>query len=397
MKNPSDSKPVILCLAHLAWDFVWQRPQHLLSRLAAHYPVYYVNEPWIEPAAAPHLRLVGAADNLLAYQPIFPADRPDVIADWQNSYVDLVTRLLVDESVVFQNGHLKTARPLILWFYTPIPAYFADRLPADLIVYDIMDELANFKGAPPDMKERERHLLRRADVVFTGGRSMYEARRGAHPNLHLFPSGVDRTHFHLTDETPLAPEVAGLPRPVLGYYGVIDERLDLGLIDRLAVDHPEWSVVLVGPLAKITPEDLPRRPNIHYPGQQPYGRLPHFLKGFDVCLMPFAINDATRYISPTKTLEYMAAHKPIVSTPIHDVAATWADVVAVADTPEAFGAAVERALGETPAERAARRPREQAHLRQYGWDHIAGQMHNLLTAAWNARHPVAAGQPVYER
>jgi len=390
MENSPDSKPVILCLAHLAWDFVWQRPQQVLSRLAAHYPVYYVNEPWIETAAAPHLRLVDQADNLLAYQPIFPDGRRDIIEDWQNSYVDLVTQLLVDESVVFQNGHLKSARPLILWFYTPIPSYFADRLPADLIVYDIMDELANFKGAPPDMKERENNLLRRADVVFTGGRSMYEARLGSHPNLHLFPSGVDTDHFRLTDDTPLAPEVAGLPRPVLGYYGVIDERLDLGLVDRLAADHPEWSLVLVGPLAKITPQDLPRRANIFYPGQQPYARLPHFLKGFDVCLMPFAINDATRYISPTKTLEYMAAHKPIVSTPIHDVAATWSDVVAIAGTPDAFAAAVSQALGETSAERAARRQRERVHLDRSSWDHIAAEMHSVLMAAWNRRHAIAA-------
>lgn len=383
MNFVQETKPVILCLAHLGWDFVWQRPQHILSRLAERhgYPVYYVNEPHIENVARPTMKRVERAPGLAAYQPYFPGHDKEVLEDWHNTYVDQVTQLLLDEAIMHRNGHLTRRRPLITWFYTPIPYYFTERLPGDLVVYDIMDELANFKGAPADLKEREGMLLGRADVVFTGGRSMYEARRGRHPNLHLFPSGVDVGHFRLTEATPLAGELADLPRPIVGYYGVIDERLDLDLIDQLAATHSDWSIVMVGPVAKIGLDALPRRPNIHYLGMQPYARLPHFLKGFDVCLMPFAINEATRYISPTKTLEYMAAHKPVVSTPVHDVAATWADVVAIADSAEGFIRAVEAALEQTPAQQADRRAREEAHLARADWDAITDRMAELIEAA----------------
>jgi UDP-galactopyranose mutase len=384
MNYKLNENPVIFCLAHLGWDFVWQRPQHVLSRLAEryNYPVYYVNEPHIESIERTTMKLVDRRPNLAAYQPLFPKHDEVVYDNWRNVYFELATKLLLDESVICQNGHLAPRRPLILWFYTPTPYYFAEQLPADLIVYDVMDELANFKGASADIKQREASLLARADVVFTGGRSMYEARRGQHHNLHLFPSGVDVEHFRVHEDTPVAPEIADIPGPVLGYYGVIDERLDLELIDQLAADHPEWSIVMVGPVTKIDPVNLPSQPNIHYPGIQPYEKLPGFLKRFDVCLMPFAINEATRYISPTKTLEYMAAGKPIVSTPVCDVVALWSDVVAIAETAREFGAAIANALQETPQKKAARQEREEAHLEHSSWDYIVQQMHEKIVAAW---------------
>lgn len=394
MKDERNEQPVIVCLAHLGWDFVWQRPQHILSRLAQqyHYPVYYINEPYLDPVPRATLKLVDQRPNLAAYQTLFP-DHDDFARQDQTAvYVDLVTQLLTDEGVLCRNGEPAARRPLILWFYTPMPYYFAERLPADLIVYDIMDELANFKGAPADIKQRATTLLAQADVAFAGGLSLYEAHRELHSNLHLFRSGVDVAHFRLHDDTPVAPEISGLPAPVLGYYGVIDERLDLALIDQVAADHPEWSVVLVGPVVKIDPATLPRRPNLHYPGMQPYERLPHFLKGFDVCLMPFAINEATRYISPTKTLEYMAARKPIVSTPVPDVVTVWSDVVAIAETARDFGQAVEAALRQTPQMAAARHAREEAHLEHSRWDYIAEQMHAQIQAAWAQRGGGAASE-----
>lgn len=390
MNNSTQASPIILCLAHLAWDYVWQRPQHILSRLSAHYPVYYVNEPFVTDVPKPELRVVSRKPNLAAYQPQFSAGRSEVLENWQNVYVDCVTQLLADEAIISQNGHLRVERPIILWFYTPIPDYFIERLPASLVVYDVMDELAHFKGAAPDMKQREARLMARADVVFAGGRSLYEARRGAHPNLHLFPSGVDVDAFRIDETTPVAPEIAHLSGPVMGYYGVIDERLDLELIDQLAASRPEWSIVMVGPVCKIDPETLPQRPNILYTGQQPYEKLPTFLKGFDVCLMPFAINEATRFISPTKTLEYMAAGKPIVSTPVHDVVLSWSDVVSIAATAEEFAVAVAAALDKTPRARAARNNRAAAHLHHRHWDTIALQMRGHIENALGQRHAATA-------
>ena len=388
MTHVSVTKPTLLCLSHLGWDFVWQRPQHILSRLAAHFSLIYVNEPNLAaPGSAdypadgrPYLREVYRDKNVVAWQPIFP-NRQEIHAHWREHYVRLVKSLLAPGE-----------RP-ILWFYTPTPYYFLDHIPASLVVYDVMDNLAGFKGASADLPEREAALLARADVVFTGGRSMYLERQDRHRNIHLFPSGVEPEHFAqaMNRKTPVAPEISRLyqngrsPQAVLGYYGVIDERIDLCLLCRLAADNPQWAIVMVGPVAKIDEEQLPRLPNIHYTGRQSYERLPQFLKGFDVCLMPFALNEATRTISPTKTLEYMAAHKPIVSTPIPDVVANWSDVVHLAWDPAAFATAVSQALCETPQEHEARIRREEALLASHTWDHIAAAMHRHLCHALQAK------------
>jgi glycosyltransferase involved in cell wall biosynthesis len=400
MKFSQSATPTILCLSHLGWDNVWQRPQQILSRLAAHYPVIYVNEPYVlNPSHASYpadgqayLRPVNSKGNVTAWQPIFP-DLPELLASWRETYVRLVRMLLPrwggnGYRSGSSGGAPSTHSPLILWFYTPMPYYFLDHFPADLVIYDVMDELANFKGAAKDMREREAKLLARADVVFTGGRSMYQARREQHPNLHLFASGVEPAHFAraLEPATPVAAEISALyqnghqPTAVLGYYGVIDERIDLELLHTLAASHSEWAIFMVGPVAKIDTADLPRLPNIHYTGQQPYERLPHFLKGFDVCLMPFAQNEATRCISPTKTLEYMAAHKPIVSTPIPDVVANWGHMVHLAADAVCFATAVSTALKETKRQQAARAKRENALLACHTWDYIVAQMHGHMKA-----------------
>ena len=380
-----DGQPAILCLAHLGWDYVWQRPQHLLSRLACRWPVAYLNEPGLcdQSEGEPRLELVAEGDGLTAWQPVFPY-RPAILDGWRDSYVATVWDLLERLGWARRLGErLQPTRPLILWFYTPTPVYLLDHVPHAVVVYDVMDDLASFKGAATDLRQREARLLARADLVFAGGRSLYEARRQRHANVHLFASGVDADHFARARDTatPVAAEVASLPRPVLGYYGVIDERLDLDLIASLAASRPEWSIALVGPVTKIAPDRLPHLPNLHYPGRQPYARLPEFLKGFDVCLMPFALNEATRFISPTKALEYMAAHKPVVSTPVPDVTANWSDAVRVASG-ECFAAAIEAAFAETTAERAARIARQQAHVERSGWDGISAAMASLIEAAW---------------
>ena len=378
----SPPPPIILCLSHLNWDYVWQRPQHILSRLARRYPVLYVSEPELNDSLTgqPYLKLVANQDNVSAWQPIFPNTQA-VMDQWRELYVGLVQELLRRQEWRSPNGASEQSRRrLILWFYTPLPFYCLGRIPADLVVYDVMDELANFKNAAGDLRQREAKVLAAADVVFTGGRSLYQARRDRHPNVHLFPSGVEPEHFAraLDPGSDIAADIAHLPRPILGYTGVIDERIDLELLRSLAVEHPEWSIVMVGPVAKIEATELPRLPNILYCGHQPYERLPNFLKGFDVCLMPFAINEATRSISPTKTLEYMAAHKPIVSTPVADVVANWDDVVAIAGNPAEFAAAIAAALDESESQRAQRRAREQAHLAPNTWDHIAAEMQTII-------------------
>ena len=401
--------PGILCLSHLGWDGVWQRPQQLLSRLAARFPVLYVGEPEIDPSGEGEPRLDPVADRgrLRAWRPVFP-DRPEVIGPWREVYAGLVADLLVREGWAERSGDaLAPARPLVAWFTTPTPWYVLAGLPADLVVYDVMDDLAAFKGASEDLAWRDDRLMARADLVFAGGRSLYEARRGRHPRVHCFPSGVDAAHFAraLDPATPVPPELVGLPRPVLGYYGVIDERLDLDLLAGLADLRPGWSVVVVGPVAKIREDELPRRPNLRYLGRRPYERLPGFLRGFDACLMPFALNAATRSISPTKTLEYMAARRPVVSTAVPDVVASWPGAVRVAEGAGGFAAAAAELLAEPATARAERERRQDGFVAANGWDRIAGEMGTLVDAALGrngdegrrtAAHPVP-GAPAADR
>jgi UDP-galactopyranose mutase len=262
------------------------------------------------------------------------------------------------------------------------------------VVYDCMDELSNFKNAPPQLREREAALLQAADVVFTGGPSLYEAKRGRHPHVLCLPSAVDARHFSreraLSDLEGMRSAgdlQGGIAQPRLGFFGVIDERIDLALIDRVAAADLAWQLVMVGPVVKISPDSLPRRPNIHWLGQHDYARLPQLVAGWDVCLLPFALNDATRFISPTKTLEYMAAEKPVVSTPVRDVAVLYGHNVRIADGVPAFIQACRAALAELPEDRVARIRQTLATVARYSWDHTAQMMRDAIESVINARSP----------
>lgn len=299
----------LLCFSHLRWNFVFQRPQHLMSRFARHRRVIFWEEPEAAlPECEPALGVRTCAETgVVVVTPSLPEGL--AAADQER-----VLKRLLDEFLADETG------PFVAWYYTPMMLPFTRHLETEAIVYDCMDELANFRFAPPELLPLEQQLLDSADVVFTGGFSLYEAKKGRHPNVHPFPSSVDRAHFAQAREVAEEPaDQLMIPGPRLGFYGVLDERMDFELIAAVADAHPEWSLVMVGPVVKIDPADLPRRPNIHYLGGKTYDELPAYLGGWDVALMPFAINDSTRFISPTKTPEYLAGGRPVVSTPITDV------------------------------------------------------------------------------
>lgn len=267
----------------------------------------------------------------------------------------------------------------IVWLYTAMANEFLEVIPRSLFVFDAMDQLSAFAGAPPELIARDQQVLRQADVVFTGGWSLYHAKKPFNANTHLFPSGVEVEHFaQAADRTKIQrpADLDSLKSPILGYFGVIDERLDLKLIGYVAKQHPEWNIVMIGPVVKINPADLPKAPNIHYPGGREYGDLPKYLAYFDVALLPFALNEATRYISPTKTLEYMAAHKPMVSTAIRDVIDGYGDVVRVAQDHTEFVRYCEHVLRTQPT--ADQRRREDEYLTQNTWDSITARMKTLI-------------------
>ncbi len=379
MKKHTNHRQDLICISHLRWDFVWQRPQQLLSRLAHQYRVLFVEEPvtdteidqpYLEtyPGRTPDAQLITVAR--LHY--------PSTAHDWIG-HDDQRTQAVYEQLLLDYLASEEIHSP-ILWLYTPVAAPFVQAIRPQLLIYDVMDELSAFKGAPAELKLADRQLLTQADLVFTGGASLYRARQPYHPNIHLFPSGVDMDHFARADRETFAPpiDIAHIASPRLGYFGVIDERMDLALLAHIAAAQPAWNLIMLGPVIKIAPEDLPQAPNLHYPGMKDYQDLPAYLAHFDVALVPFAMNEATRYLSPTKTLEYLAAHKPVVSTPIPDIIELYGDYVHVGHTPEEFTAHIGVALAVKGAERAARRQQEQKLLARYTWDNIAEQMHQLI-------------------
>jgi glycosyltransferase involved in cell wall biosynthesis len=366
--DASESK-ALLCFSHLRWHFVFQRPQHLMTRFAKSMRVFFHEEPVFGDVTHPVLERHDTGTGVTIIVPRLPHG-----LDEQAQHAAM--RALLDDFVAEEG-----ITDPVLWYYTPMMRPFSARLQAQKIVYDCMDELTAFRGAPPALVEREQELLRDADVVFTGGYSLYEAKRGRHPNVHAFPSSVDVAHFakaRLDLADP--PDQQPIPRPRIGHYAVLDERLDIDLLAGLAEARPDWQFILVGPIVKIDPGSLPRQPNIHYLGGKKYDELPAYLAGWDVAFMPFAMNESTRFISPTKTPEYLAAGKPVVSTPITDVVRTYGGDVGlarIARTVPEFVAAIEAALHDRES-RADWLRRTDRLLAEMSWDRTWSQMRDLL-------------------
>ena len=358
--------PTLIVFCHLRWDFVFQRPQHLMTRLAEHYRILFVEEP-VYDAGQAHLKKTAVAPNITVCQPHTGIQAPG----FHDDQIPTLQTLLAD---LVPEGE----RPVV-WFYTPMALPLLQGFDPALVIYDCMDELAAFKNAPKQLLQRESALLNIADLCFTGGPSLYQSKRERHANAHCFSSSVDAKHFQKAlDRDYSHPEQAHVARPRLGFYGVIDERFDTDLVKEIAAARPDWQIVLVGPVVKIDPANLPRAENIHYMGQRTYDQLPQFLAGWDVCLLPFALNESTKFISPTKVLEYMAAELPSVSTPITDVKVPYGDVVAIADTPEKFIAACERMLAMNDEQQAALKERMRAIVANTSWDKTAANMHHLI-------------------
>lgn len=361
-----ESGPVtLICFSHLRWDFVFQRPQQLMTRFASHMPIIFWEEPVIQSDDAPILLDVRArGNNITVVTPHLPCGL-------SRAEQDKRLAALLHAHLSGRNGSL------IRWYYTPMMLPFSRDVGSECTVYDCMDELANFDFAPSDLPALESELFAAADLVFTGGYSLFEAKRSAHPHVHAFPSSVDRAHFATARESKPDPsDQQILPRPRLGYYGVIDERLDLPLIAALADARPEWSILMIGPVVKIDPSTLPQRDNIHYLGGKDYTDLPSYAAGWDVALMPFAISAATRFISPTKTPEYLAAGLPVVSTPIVDVERHYGhlEAVKIAETPEKFLSACETALAHRAAPDKEWLSEADVTLASMSWDAVVTNM-----------------------
>jgi glycosyltransferase involved in cell wall biosynthesis len=373
------SLPDLICLSHLRWNFVYQRPQHLMARFAKERRVYFVEEPLIDTGPA-RMVLNRSREGVIVAVPHLPAGMPagDAVA---------AQRVLLDRMLLGE-----ACQRFVTWYYTPMARAFSSHLEPLAIAYDCMDELSMFKGAPPELLERERELLGDANVVFTGGQSLYEFKRDKHHNVHPVPSSVDVEHFAKARTVTEDPaDQAHIPHPRLGFFGVLDERFDADLVREVARARPDWQIVLVGPVVKIDPASLPRLPNIHYLGAKKYEELPGYIGRWDVALLLFARNDATRFISPTKTPEYLAAGKPVVSTSIRDVVRPYGDegLVRIADRPAEFVTAVEACLSEDTG---PRQLEADAFLSAMSWDQTWRRMKRWLDAASTANRTMEAGE-----
>ena len=329
----------LICLSHLRWGFVFQRPQHLMSRFARNRRVFFIEESVFEDAE-PYLRSsVCTNTGVRVNTPVLPHGlSQQQITDCQAT---LLTKMVAQNSIT----------DYIAWYYTAMALEISSSLHPSLTVYDCMDELSAFAGAPAAMRRNEAALFHQADLVFTGGASLFESKRTRHQSVHLFPSSVDVAHFSRARSIKEGPDdQAHLPRPRLGYAGVIDERMDLDLLRHIALARLNWQLILLGPVVKIDPALLPRPANIHYLGMKPYQDLPSYFSGWDIGLLPFALNESTRFISPTKTPEYLAAGLRVVSAPIRDIVMPYGDLglVQIASDADEFIRAADSLLAGPP-------------------------------------------------
>ena len=369
--NANQTKPDLICFSHLRWDFVYQRPQHLLKRCARDRRVFFVEEPVFDNGSM-RLDVSERDSNLFVVVPHLPQGLCSEVAKLAVLH-DMVQRLLVEHNI----------HRYLAWYYTPQALDFTRHLRPLAVIYDCMDELSAFKGAPECLKHRERELFKMADLVFTGGQSLYEAKRDQHHSVFAFPSSIDREHFMQARTGIAEPEdQKNIPHPRLGFFGVVDERFDVELLDQISRNRPDYHFVIIGPVVKIDPAILPQRENIHYLGGKSYQDLPAYIAGWDVALLLFAQNDSTRFISPTKTPEYLAAGKPVVSTPIRDVVCPYGQMglVRIASDAQEFTAAIDDLL-QSEANRKPWLETVDGYLATMSWDETWARMSRLIDEA----------------
>jgi glycosyltransferase involved in cell wall biosynthesis len=380
MKRSSGAEYSIIVHSHLGWDWVWQRPQQFMSRLSVRHPILFVEGPVPNPEidqARYEIRRIEEYPNIHVVRMAMPG------AKWfDGEWVDNERRRLVRD-VILEGPLGEHFRAPIQWFYDPMAVTaFARQMGEQAIVFDCMDQLSQFKGAPEQLVIRERELATIADIVFAGGPKLGQEKRRINPNTFTHGCGVDVEHFsRARDEAPLPGDVAALPKPVLGYFGVVDERMDYDLVAQLAEAFPDGSIVFVGPWTKIDPETLPKFGNVHWLGGRDYAQLSDYSRAFDVCLVPFALNEATEYVNPTKVLEYMATGRPIVSTAIEDVALQFSDVVKIGRTPEEFVQLCRREI-ESPDYDAVKRGLQVSS--DNTWEAVVGKMERQIEEFLNS-------------
>ncbi len=369
-------EPGIVVFSHLRWNFVWQRPQQFLSRFATSHRILFIEEPIFDLNSGDEgrLELEAVASNIVVAVVHLPEEARNT------EFLGETLRKFTREAVNSVNLKHEFDAPL-LWYYSPMEASWSlDYFENSGIIYDCMDELSQFKGAPPQLIEQEKRLINRADIIFTGGHELWLKKSKQHPNVHFFGCGVEVDHFGKAslEETSIPEDMSNLAKPVIGWFGVVDERVDYRLLAEMAEKRPDWSFVMVGPVVKVDPADLPQAHNLHWLGGRDYKELPNYCKAFDVCMMAFALNEATEFINPTKALEYLATGKPVISTPVADVVKQYQDTVYIEKDSDGFITRIEHILSQPDAQW---RARGIAKAEQCSWDTTVSKMQALIKEA----------------
>jgi|SRR6185503_9869996 len=352
----------IICFSHLRWDFVFQRPQHLLTRFSQSFRVFFIEEPIFDATGPDYHTYHNRGENIQVVVPhLTPGKTP----------AENIVKLKALFDSFMENKQLAD---YAFWYYTPMALEFTRKYLPELVIYDCMDELSAFKFAPEELKTLEKELLKKADIVFTGGQSLYEAKKNQHANMYAFPSSIEKEHFEKARQI----RKSGNAQPTLGFYGVIDERFDIDLIRDVADNRPGWKLELVGPIVKIDPATLPKNVNIEYLGPKNYQELPSIIAQWDIALIPFLLNESTRFISPTKTPEYLAAGLPVISTPIRDVVNPYGKnkLVSIGANGQDFIVAAEQILADKAKEKWL--SKVDAFLAQNSWDKTCSNMIRLI-------------------
>jgi len=352
----------IICFSHLRWDFVFQRPQHLLTRFSQSFRVFFIEEPIFDATGPDYHTYHNRGENIQIVVPhLTPGKTP----------AENIVKLKALFDSFMENKQLAD---YAFWYYTPMALEFTRKYLPELVIYDCMDELSAFKFAPEELKTLEKELLKKADIVFTGGQSLYEAKKNQHANMYAFPSSIEKEHFEKARQI----RKSGNAQPTLGFYGVIDERFDIDLIRDVADNRPGWKLELVGPIVKIDPATLPKNVNIEYLGPKNYQELPSIIAQWDIALIPFLLNESTRFISPTKTPEYLAAGLPVISTPIRDVVNPYGKnkLVSIGANGQDFIVAAEQILADKAKEKWL--SKVDAFLAQNSWDKTCSNMIRLI-------------------
>lgn len=358
----------ILCFSHLRWNFVYQRPQHLMTRFSRHHRIFFIEEPLFDSKSGYDYHICKHASANVHV--IIPHLEPGLDEEANLAQLRGVVRSLLQFQAI---------ETYVSWYYSPMALAFSDQLHPTYTIYDCMDELSAFLFAPAALKLYEQALFKKADIVFTGGHSLYQAKKHQHCNIYLFASSIDKQHFYLARRPqPIPQDQRSIPAPRFGFYGVIDERFDIDLLRMVAERRLHWQFVLIGPTVKIDPAMLPTGNNIHYLGAKSYDDLPQYLAGWDVAIMPFARNESTRFISPTKTPEYLAGGKPVIASSITDVVTSYGDkgLVSIADTAEEFIDAAENILQKDISTEWL--DKVDAFLADMSWDRTVDEMHTLI-------------------